>query len=175
RDIAGVVCDGAGTVTVTLDSITLTHVTIGNNVHTLVLDGQDDTISYNDAGGLQAVTILVGPDATNTVNLNTINLQGANNRRMVLAVRSVTGGTAGLNFSDSSNILSWRGILIFEDQPISYGTSNALQSLVGGIQTDSSFVSGPVGTPTLTLNRELDPDDLAYLLPRDSWVEMYAD
>ncbi|MEO6846120.1 MAG: hypothetical protein ABI443_02195, partial [Chthoniobacterales bacterium] len=179
---SGVVCDGNGNVTITLNTAALTNVHITGGaptpspspspappaalpITTLTIQGQ---AAVNDvtADGLPSTLIVV--DQVAASSLTTITLTQNNSRRFMLAVkRDSLGSNLPVQFTTSS--ATWRMLLEIENTNVQL-TPTGSATINGGIRSDSNLTL-PSGTLNLIL--ESDPKYLDRLSSRAAWVENY--
>jgi hypothetical protein len=176
----GIVCDGAGHVTITLSDPQLGNVStpgggstvyIPGGISTLTLEGQA-TIGNAAAAALSSVLIVVDqpaldPADPNSRDLATITLNQHNSRRLDLAVKKTSGGLA-VHFSTTS--ATWRLLLELENTPVAF-TAAGIATVQGGIRSDRALTLSGGG---VRLTPEPDPKFLERLATRTAWIESYA-
>jgi hypothetical protein len=162
----GIVCDGNGNVTITLNTPSLGNVYIPGEISSLTLEGQ---AGANDASAdaLPAILIVIDQPLSSGRDLTSITLNQHNSRRLDLAVKKAFGDLP-IEFSTAS--AAWRLLLELENTPSAITAAGAA-TIQGGIRSDRTVaLSG--GAPRLTL--ETDPKYLERLATRTAWVESFA-
>lgn len=168
-DADGVSCDGVGNVEIDLLEPALGNVLILGGVTHLTLVGQTSAADEISASNAAAILILVSQTDPPT-DLVQVDLQNANLRKVVFAIKSVSGQENVINFQDSG-VGAWRTAFILENSPVKFLLSGGSQSIVGGILTDRHVV---VEGGSLIMNLESDPKLLDRLMAREGWVEAYT-
>ncbi|MDD5200609.1 MAG: hypothetical protein PHC88_12510 [Terrimicrobiaceae bacterium] len=162
----GVVCDGAGHVTITLNTPGLGNVYIPGEISTLTLEGQS-TIGNAAADDLPAMLIVIDQPASSSRDLATITLNQHNSRRLDLAVKKASGSLA-IQFSTTSP--AWRLLLELENTPVAF-TATGIATIQGGIRSDRAIT---LSSGSVRLTPEPDPKNLDRLATRAAWVESFA-
>lgn len=174
----GVVSNGSGDVSITLDDDFMTNVVV-TNAATLTLVGQDTGLEINDADLLPGIMILVIPPELVVpaepflYDLTTVSFQDQNNRRLQLGIKKTTSvAPVQFNFTSSLSDIDWRLMVTAESCPIVVNkTVGGTMDIFGGIRTNGSLT---VATGTSAdLKRETDPKLLNRLADRRAWVELY--
>jgi hypothetical protein len=161
----GVTCDGAGAVTVTLENPRLGSIRISGNATTLTLQGQ--TIYSETNATSDRPTVLIVIDQTSvSPGLTAIRLNLNNSRRLVVAVKKVSGS---VNVDFTTAPAAWRLILEAEQTPVTFSASG-IAEMKGGIRSDRSVLLGSGG---VRLILETDPLALDRYTSRNAWVESY--
>lgn len=167
----GVVCDGNGHVTITLNTPGLGNVYIPGGISTLTLEGQA-TIGDAAADALPALLIVVDqpaidPADPNSRDLTTITLNQHNSRRLDLAVKKASGSLA-VHFSTTTP--AWRLLLELENTPVAF-TATGIATVQGGIRSDRAIT---LSGGSVRLTPETDSKNLERLATRTAWVESFA-
>ena len=163
----GVVCDGAGNVTITLNTQGLTNVYIPGEISNLTLEGQS-AAGNAAADDLPAILIVVNQAGTSSRDLTAVTLNQHNSRRVDLAVKKAAS-TANLLVQFTAASASWRLVFEAENTPVSITAAGAA-TIQGGIRSDRSV--GLAGSARITL--ESDPKFLERLATRTAWIESFA-
>lgn len=163
--VNGVSCDGAGNVTITLNTAGLGNILIAGEVTALTLAGQAG-VNNAAADDLPALLIVLDQPLSSTRDLTTLTLSGHNRRRVVLAVKKAGGaGTLPLQFTTAG--ADWRLLLELENTPVSL-TASGSALLRGGIRSDRTIA---LGGGAVRIAAETDPKLLERLASRNAWVE----
>jgi len=164
----GVTCDGAGNVTIVLNTMSLGNVYIHDEVSSLTLTGQSSP-SDAAADDLPAILILVDQLPTSSRDLTSVTLSQHNSRRLDLAIKKESSaGNLPITFSTSS--ATWRMLLECENTPVAF-TAPGVVTLKGGIRSDRTLA---LSSGSLQISRESDPKYLERLATRTAWVESFA-
>ena len=166
----GVVSDGSGNVSITLDDDFMTNVIVTEAL-TVTLVGQDTSGELADADLLPGIMILVLQGVG--TDLTTVSFQDQNNRRVIFGILKTANQTeVQFNFTSSLTDIDWRLMTTLEGTPIVLNkTVGGTLDLFGGIRSNGS-VSVAAGT-AVTLKTEEDPKLLNRLADRRAWVELY--
>lgn len=166
----GVVSNGTGDVSITLDDDFMTNVIV-TDASTLTLVGQNSGSEMSDADLLPGIMIVVLQGGG--TDLATISFQNQNNRRVHLGIKKTTSVAATqFNFTSSLADIDWRLMVTAESCPIVINkTVGGTVDLFGGIRTNGS-VTVATGT-SANLKRETDPKLLNRLADRRAWIELY--
>jgi len=157
----GAVCNGAGVVTVDLNSLNLPSLVLDSPL-SLTITGQTSAAARLAVENLAPVVIVI-----RSATLPAINFTGGNARPLIVALTSNDSASLTLSFGDGAD---YRLHLLADRQPLvlnSAGTS----TLRGGIATDDDLT---VGAGTFHLRAETaHPEWFDQLLWRSFWVETY--
>jgi hypothetical protein len=167
----GIICNGTGTVTITLATLELGNVFI-EDVGTLVLEGQ--ATAYNSAADIMSAILIVVDQTGAGTLLNTITLNNHNSRRVAVAVKSTPSTTTSTLVQFVTGTANWRLLLELENTPIRV-TSPGIATIRGGIRSDRAVnldTSSITGGLRLTLDS--DPKYLERLATRTAWIESYT-
>lgn len=168
-DQNGVQCDGSGNVTINLLEPLLGNVVITGNVTHLTLTGQTSAADRVSAGNAPAVLVVVNQTAPPT-NLTRVDFTNSNNRRLALAVKTVSGNSTVFRFPQAG-AGTWRALITLEATPVTFDLGGASQAVIGGLQSDRAVA---VSSGSLSFSSESDPKLLDRLTPRSGWIEAYT-
>lgn len=166
----GVVSNGTGDISITLNDDFMTNVII-TDAATVTLVGQDTPLELGDANLLPGIMILILQGGA--TDITTISFQDQNNRRLHLGVKKTSSvDPVQFNFTSSLSDIDWRLLVTAESAPIVVNKAvGGSLDIFGGVRTNGS-VTVASGTST-TLKRETDPKLLNRLADRRAWVELY--
>jgi hypothetical protein len=166
----GVVSDGSGAVSITVNDDFMSNVII-TDATAVTLVGQTGT-DVTNADLLPGVMILVIQDS-GAADLTTVTCQDENGRRLYLAiVKTTTTTPVQVTFTSGLASMNWRMGTTAEGTPIVLNkTVGGTLDLEGGIRTNAS-VTVASGT-AVTLSKESDPKLINRLADRRAWVELY--
>lgn len=176
---SGVTCDGAGNVTIDLGSQFLTNVLIEQNVVTLRLQGQPN---FADATVEPYAPLLVVVNDTSN-SLETLQMTGQNNRRLVVAIKkpavaNIFDNRVWLDWTSASvgTPGQWRLCLIAENTPLRIASAVRNVVVTGGFMTDAPLLQADVTTTGgyVFVATETDPQTLEEILPKQTWLESYT-
>jgi len=166
----GVISDGEGTVTIDLLNPDLGNVVIEGGTDHLILQGQTSEADRTAASNAAAVLILVYQNNPVT-NLTTVEFQNSSLRKVVLAIRPVTGIGATTFTMQPADEAAWRTVFTLENTFATFQLNGMSRTLIGGLQADQPVV---IQGGSLSVAPENDPKYLDRLTARDGWVEVFA-
>lgn len=168
-DSNGLVCDGAGVVTLDLLNPALGHVVMLGEVTQLIIEGQTNDVDRIAADDMAPVVVISAQDSPVT-DLAQVDLADGNARRLILAIKSPTGNATTVNFTTPGGG-TWRGVMVFESTPVTFQMFGGARTLIGGWQSDRdlAIANGSVGVAV-----EPDPKLMDRLTARDGWLEIYS-
>lgn len=189
--VGGVSSNGTGTVTIDLSVAASARIYIYGDIEKLILKG--DLLATADYSGgptndkspgpggevddRNSLLIVYVQPAASARDLVNIDLTGANNRRVYLAVKKEGASPTTVNVNLAATAL-WRLGAVFENAPALFKLGGNTLQLVGGLRSDASLViEGSNGA--IQVFRELDPDPqgdsnmTAIFADRIAWLESY--
>ena len=166
----GVQSDGEGTVTIDLLNPDLGNVTISGGTNHLILKGQTSAAARTAASIAAGVLILVYQDNPQT-NLTTVEFQDSNLRKVVLAIKPVTGIGVTTFTMQPTDEATWRTVFTLENTQATFQLNGMSRTLHGGIQMDQPVV---IQGGSLSVSPETDPKYLDRITARDGWLEVFA-
>ena len=145
-------------ITVDLDATAVSPVHILDGVHHVKLLGFD-----SGSGDSEPVAFIF----IDSADLETIQFENNNDRRLVLGVKS----DGPIVLRSNTPLATWRTILTIEQAPFYLDLNGSSLTMQGGVRTDARFAVKTGGS--LILNREPLPDSLEIIDTREAWVEIY--
>ncbi len=178
----GVDPDGNGNVTIDLNDASLTNVFLNNNIRNLVLVGQDKTTAagqalFDAADSLDAVVITLVQDSSSLFDLNEIQMQYSNNRRLVLAIKSTDDDDyATFYWENAVDTPDWRMMLVGENTRFRLRVRNTgTVHMTGGIRAERRVHMDTNSAKVLHIHPELDPGPLLeQMSDRNGWLESFG-
>ncbi len=175
----GVSSNGSGRINIDLDEPSLNYVVINSNTDRIVFDGQDNPTDFAAAGSLDPV-VVVYQILPGSVNIGRIEFNHANNRQLLLAIKSAPGAPdSGVNFrfDHANQDPIWRLFTVSENFRITMrsNTDDGTVTLIGGIRADRR-ITVDESDFYVRVRKEPNPKPMLELLSdRNAWIESFSD
>lgn len=171
-----VALDALGTAYIDLDNPASDHLVIDGEISTLILRGQASSAELSAAAGMPPIAVVIYHDSGVPLPLASVELEGANRRPFILAIKKYSDNTpVDVISTGPAAFPEWRGILDLDNVELAVDTSLvSTLTLRGGIRTNRSI---NISAGAMRLTPENDPlaiESLRPLASRNAWVESYA-